>query len=59
METMQAYVVRKLKEPYINRVGVCKMTRLSRDTIDRLTKGSQATAQTVQTLHDFFKKINE
>jgi hypothetical protein len=59
METMQQYVVRKLKEPYINVRGVSLVASVNRTKIYRIINGGETSATTIQTLHDFFRKIGD
>lgn len=57
METMQQYVVRKLKDPCINIKGVCKTVPINRSKIYRIINGGETSASAIQTLHDFFKHL--
>jgi hypothetical protein len=59
METIQQYVIRKLKEPYINVNGVGSHLRISRSTLYRVINGGETGITIMQRLNDFFRHINE
>jgi hypothetical protein len=59
METMQQYVARKLQEPYINVRAVCRIVRVGHGSIYGVIEGKKVTADVVQRLHDFFRKISD
>jgi hypothetical protein len=56
---MQQYVARKLQEPYINVRAVCRIVRVGHGSIYGVIEGKKVTADVVQRLHDFFRKISD
>lgn len=59
METMQQYVVRKLKDKAINLVQVSKDLKMNRSKIYRVRNGGETSFNTLQSLNDYFKKLGE
>ena len=56
METMQMYVVRKLKEPTANLSEVAIASDVNLRTLYNIRDGNDALVSNVQKLNDYFKK---
>ena len=56
METMQEYVMRKLKDGGINIVKMSKDIPMNRSKIYRIMNGQETSASTMQKLNDYLKK---
>ena len=56
METMNEYVVRKLKERGVHCTEVSNSTQVSLRTIYNIRDGKDALISNVQKLNDYFKK---
>ena len=56
METMQQYVIRKLKDGSVNIVKMSKDIPMNRSKIYRIMNGQETSASSMQKLNDYLKK---
>ena len=59
MESNKQYVIRKLKSPTINILGICNTLGLSRSTILKLKQNGDVKSSVIEALFVYFKNSAE
>lgn len=61
MESQMEYVIRKLHSPVFNRSTIARESKVSRDTLDRISNGltKNPGIRTIEALYDYFKKTGD
>lgn len=59
METMQAYVQRKLNDRAININKMARDLNMNRSKIYRIKKGGETSASALQLINDYLKSIGD